>query len=1032
MRPSTPRAALGGHTTLDLAAIRRKLAHTTGRQYWRSLDELAETEGFRAFLETEFPQQASVLEAVGRRQFLKLMGASLALAGLNACTRQPTETIVPYVRAPEEIIPGEPLYFASAMPLRGIGTGVLVESHMGRPTKVEGNPEHPASLGAADAFAQASVLSLYDPDRSQVIRNVGEIRPWSAFRDALHLALEAQRERRGAGLRVLTETVTSPTLAQQLHDLLTAFPLARWHQYEPAARDNARAGALLAFGVPAETHYRFEKADVIVSLDADFLACGAGSLRYVRDFTRRRRVQDTAGTMNRLYVVESTPSVTGAIADHRLPLRPTEIDAFARALAAALGLPRQPSGAEGPNPQWVKAIVADLQQHRGAGIVIAGDQQSPAVHALAHAINEALGNVGQSVIHTDPVEADPIDQNQSLRELVAEMDAGSVEVLLILGGNPVFTAPADVRFAERLAKVGLRIHLSPYDDETSLLCHWQVPEAHYLESWSDVRAHDGTVTIIQPLIAPLYGGRTAHELLAAFGEHPDRSGYDIVRAYWKSRFVSSGVGGPGSDADFERFWRKALHDGVVPNTALPPREVALRSDVLASLPAPASGSLSGSAPRSDPTESGPAEQAPIAGLEIVFRPDPTIFDGRFANNGWLQELPKPISKLTWDNAALVSPATAERLGLANEELVELHYEGRAVRAPIWITPGHANDCVTVNLGYGRTSAGKVGNGTGFNAYAVRTAAAPWVGVGLEIRKTGERYALACTQHHHSMEGRDLVHAGTLEQYRVHPDLDPATHEPSPYGSLYPEYRYDGYAWGMTIDLNACIGCNACVVACQAENNIAVVGKDQVSRGREMHWIRIDRYYEGGLDNPVTYHQPVPCMHCEDAPCEAVCPVGATVHSSEGLNEMVYNRCVGTKYCSNNCPYKVRRFNFYLYSNWTVESLKMVANPDVTVRSRGVMEKCTYCVQRINHARIQAEKAGRPIRDGEIVTACQQACPAEAIVFGNINDPNSRVARLKADQRNYALLGEVNTRPRTSYIAAVRNPNPALREVESEG
>ncbi|MFI5364149.1 MAG: TAT-variant-translocated molybdopterin oxidoreductase [Candidatus Binatia bacterium] len=984
---------------LDLAAIRRRLAASTGQQYWRSLEELADTPEFHRFLERELPRQAmGLLSAVDRRQFLKLMGASLALAGLSACTRQPTEKIVPYVRQPEQLVPGQPLFFATAIPFSGVASGVLVESHMGRPTKVEGNPQHPASLGATDAFAQASVLTLYDPDRSQVITHIGEIRPWSAFLAAVRTALDGQREQHGAGLRVLTETVTSPTLAQQLRELLAAFPQAQWYQYEPANRDNARTGSRLALGEYVDLQYHFDKADVVFALDADFLSCGPGHVRYVRDFNTRRRVQaDQRDEMNRLYVVESTPSNTGAMADHRLPLRAGQIADFARAVAAGLGLAVQPPAGLDAHAKWIAALVRDLQQHRGASLVIAGDAQPAAVHALAHAINDALGNVGRTVEYTDPVEAKPTLHDTSLRELVTEMQAKQVAMLLILGGNPVFNAPADVPFAAALAKVPLSVHVSLYSDETSELCHWDIPEAHPLESWSDARAYDGTVSIMQPLIAPLYEGKTVHEVLAALSEHPERSSHDIVRDYWKGRH---------SGDDFEHFWRRSLHDGVVADTALPAKQVALRPDALVT-----------SAPAAADTHA----------LEIIFRPDPTIFDGRFANNGWLQELPKPITRLTWDNAALISPATAERLALGNEDVVELRYGGRSLRAPIWITPGHAPDAVTVHFGYGRRRAGKVGNGAGFNAYAVRTADAPWFDSGLELRPTGERCALSSTQHHHSMEGRPLVRVGTLDEYRACPDFArEMAEEPARSDTLYPDdHPYTGYAWGMAIDLNTCTGCNACVIACQSENNIAIVGKTEVGRGHEMHWIRVDRYYAGDLDNPQTYHQPVPCMHCENAPCEVVCPVGATVHSSEGLNDMVYNRCVGTKYCSNNCPYKVRRFNWFLYSDWTTESLKALRNPDVTVRSRGVMEKCTYCVQRINAGRIQAQKEDRTIRDGEVVTACQQACPAEAIVFGNINDPNSRVATLKAEPRNYALLGDLNTRPRTTYLARLRNPNPEI-------
>jgi molybdopterin-containing oxidoreductase family iron-sulfur binding subunit len=1001
-QPERPRDSSAA-TRIDLAAIRRKLANTTGKQYWRSLEELAETDDFEWFLHNEFPRQSAVFGAGGngieRRDFLKLMGASLVLAGLNACTRQPEEKIVPYVRQPEQIIPGRPLFFATAIPLGGIASGVLVESHMGRPTKVEGNPDHPASLGATDAFAQAAVLTLYDPDRSQVITNVGDIRPWSALLATLRTGLEGQREQRGAGLRLLTETVTSPTLASQIRALLTDFPLAKWHQYEPVNRDQVYAGARRAFGENVETQYRFDKAEVVLALDADFLSCGPAHVRYVRDFSSKRRVQNARSEMNRLYAVESTPSNTGAMADHRLALRPSEIEDFARSIAAALGVPVQTPGGLGTHPRWTAAIVADLQRHRGTSIVIAGDEQPPIVHTLVHVINHALGNHGQTVIHTDPVPTSVVPQTESLRELVADMDSGKVAALMILGGNPVFNAPVDIAFGAALSKVPLSVHLSLYDDETSELCHWHIPEAQCLESWSDARAYDGTITIMQPLIAPLYGGKTAHEVLAAMSDHPDRSSHDIVRDYWKTQHPS---------LDFEHFWRKSLHDGLVAGSALPAKSVSLRPDW--------------DKPR-DHAERNPKDDT----LEIIFRPDATIFDGRFANNGWLQELPKSLTRMTWDNAALIAPATAERLGLASEDLVEVRYAGRTVRAPIWIMPGHVADAVTIHFGHGRTRAGRVGNSTGFNAYTIRTANAPWSASGATLRKTGETYPLACTQHHHSMEGRHLALAGTIEEYRTHPDfIRELAEQPAADMTLYPnDHPYDSYAWGMAIDLNSCTGCNACAIACQAENNIPIVGKTEVARGHEMHWIRVDRYYAGNLDNPTTYHQPVPCMHCENAPCEVVCPVGATTHSSEGLNDMVYNRCVGTKYCSNNCPYKVRRFNWFLYSNQTVESLKMAENPDVTVRSRGVMEKCTYCVQRINFARIEAQKEDRGIRDGEIVTACQQVCPAEAIVFGNINDPQSRVATLKAEARNYSLLGELNTRPRTTYLARLRNPNPEL-------
>jgi Fe-S-cluster-containing dehydrogenase component len=657
--------------------------------------------------------------------------------------------------------------------------------------------------------------------------------------------------------------------------------------------------------------------------------------------------------------------------------------------------------------------VRDLQQHRGSSVVIVGEGQPPVVHALAHVMNAALGNVGSTLVYTAPVEAQPVDHIASLRELVQDMEAGRVEILVILGGNPVFTAPADLRFAEHLSKVKLRAHLSLYHDETSILCHWHLPATHPLESWSDARAYEGTATILQPLIAPLYDGRSAHEVLAALLGQPGRSSHDLVRDYWRSQRPTE---------DFEVFWQTALHDGLIVGTAFPPKPVTLRPDWM---------NQGGGQKQELGTADHPQSTNPQP-LEIVFRPDPTIWDGSFANNSWLQELPKPLTKLTWDNAALIAPATAERLHLANEEVVELQLQDRSVRAPIWIMPGHAEDSVTVHLGYGRTRAGRVGDGAGFNAYALRTTTAPWHATGLEIRKTGLSYRLACTQHHYSIEGRPLVLSATLAEYQEHPHIvHELVHTPPSDMTLYPQYKYEGYAWGMAININACTGCSACVVACQAENNIPVVGKDQVIAGREMHWLRIDRYYKGDLDNPEAYFQPIPCMHCETAPCEPVCPVAATAHSAEGLNDMVYNRCVGTRYCSNNCPYKVRRFNFLQYADFETPSLKLLYNPDVTVRSRGVMEKCTYCVQRINAARIEAKKEDRGIRDGEVMTACQQACPTQAIIFGDINDAKSQVSQLKADPLNYPLLGELNTRPRTTYLAKLWNPNPDIEKLETE-
>ncbi len=980
---------------MDDKLIRERVGNKSGRDYWRSLDELADSKAFRDLLHREFPEGASEWnDGVGRREFLKVMGASLALAGMTSCTSQPVEKILPYVRAPEDVVPGRPQFFASATTLGGFANGVLVESHMGRPTKIEGNPEHPSSLGSTDVFSLASVLTLYDPDRSQVVHHAGRIATWGGFLDAVTKDLANQEISNGAGLRVLTETVTSPTLARQLEALRERFPQSRWHQFEPVDRDAERAGARLAFGEDVATRYRFDQARVILSLDADFLTCGPGSLAYARAFASGRRAE---GAMNRLYAVESSPSNTGGMADHRLTLTAGEIEGFARAVASRLGIEAGPDESA-DHETWIAALVRDLKRHPGACVVVAGQQQPPEVHALAHAMNHALGNVGETVVYTDPVEESPTDHAQSLRDLVDDMAAGRVELLLILGGNPAFTAHADLAFADRLSDVKTSVHLSLYDDETSKLCHWHVPEAHPLEAWSDAKAFEGSVSIIQPLIEPLYGGRSVHEVASVFTGQAGRSGYDIVRETWKGR---------DSGGDFERFWRRSLHDGYVAGSSLPPKKVSLK------------GKIGAQARRSKT----------VSGLEVIFRPDPTVWDGRFSNNGWLQELPKPVTRLTWDNAALMSVATAERLGLQNEEVVDLGYRGRSVKAPVWIVPGHPADSVTLHLGYGRTAAGRLGSGAGFNANALRTSDAPWFGRGLEVSKTGEHQELACTQEHSSMEGRHLIREGTAEEYQKNPAfVSEMGHDPDPDLTLYdPEEHQssEGYAWGMAIDLNACTGCNGCTIACQSENNIPVVGRREVMNGREMHWIRVDRYFEGDMETPEMVHQPVPCMHCEDAPCELVCPVAATVHSDEGLNEMVYNRCVGTRYCSNNCPYKVRRFNFFQYADEETPSLKLLQNPDVTIRARGVMEKCTYCVQRINSARITAKMEDREIQDGDILTACQAACPTEAIVFGNINDPNSRVSRMKSEPRNYGLLTELNTKPRTTYLARLRNPNPEI-------
>jgi len=997
---------------LDFKQFRERIGDLRGREYWRSLEELSRSDAFDEFFQEEFPRQAAALNhtsdrGVDRRNFIKLMGASVAAAGLAAC-RQPEQSIIPYVRQPENLVLGKPMFFASAFTLGGIASGVLVESHEFHPTKIEGNPDHPSSLGASDAYMQASILNLYDPDRSQVVRRLGDTSTWSEFLAALQPVLAAAKTN-GAGLRLLTQTITSPTLGAQIQQVLSMFPGMKWHQWEAVNRDNVREGTKMAFGNYTNVIYDFTKADVVVALGSNFLDEGPGHLRYARDFATRRRVRKGKMAMNRLYAIESSYTSTGTLADHRLRIKPSQMESIARALLAN-GAPASAGG----STDFVAAVARDLKANAGKSIVIAGDDQPAVVHAIAHAINSQLGNIGSTVLLTDSLEVTPMNQLESLRELTTDMHSGAVKALIILGCNPVFDAPADFRFREAMTKVPFRAHLGLHYDETAMLSHWHVPEVHSLESWSDARAHDGTISIIQPLIAPLYNGRSPHEVMGALIGGLDQSPYDTVRAYWFAK---------GANED---TWKKWLHDGLMANSALPTR------------------AASAAAPPTTQQPSNPATGT----LELEIKHDPTIYDGRFANNAWLQELPKPQTKIVWDNVLILSPKTADRLnvrpddGDVNEKrtwIVKLAYRRVEIELPVWVVPGHADDVATVFFGYGRTHQGKIANDLGFNVYPLRFSDAMSGGPGAAIRKSDKPiYPIACTQEHQSIDPklvgeRDIIMAGTIGQYAKNPAfIHEARGEKSAAeeekATMNPAYSYDppAYRWAMSIDTSVCTGCNGCVIACVSENNIAIVGKEEVHREREMHWLRIDRYYKGDVDNPEVYHQPVPCMQCEQAPCEPVCPVGATSHSGDGLNDMTYNRCVGTRYCSNNCPYKVRRFNFFHYADYDTPSLKPMRNPHVSVRTRGVMEKCTYCVQRITAAKINAEREDRRIKDGEVIPACAQACPTEAIVFGDLNDPNSNVSQLKIEPTDYTLLPELNTRPRTTYMATIKNPNPEIR------
>ena len=970
---------------------------------WRTLEEHA---GAEPVPPGEFPEGAAEApEGLGRRGFLQVLGASAALAGAAAC-KPPREKVVAYVRQPPEVTPSRPDFYATAASLGGYAVGLVVESHAGRPTKVEGNRDHPASLGASGRQEQATLLDLYDPARLDGIRSRGRGLDWSAFLvEVDRLAAEHARDG-GARLRFLAEPGTSPTLSDLRRLVLERFPRARFDAWAPVGDDAAREGARIATGRDLLPRWNVAAADVLVSLDCDFLGREGDHLRHAREFAARREPP----RMNRLYAAEASFTITGGVADHRFRMRTSEVLGFARAIAAALAghpglaslapLGAPPASAEAG--KWAAAVAADLAEARGKGLVLAGDRQPAAAHALAAAMNDALGNVGATVTFGPSPRLDAPGGAEGLRRLVREIQAGQVDTLVITAWNPAYTAPSDLGLAGALAKVPNVVYLAPREDETSRRSGWVVAASHPLESWGDLRARDGTASIVQPLVNPLHESVTEIDLWAAFTGRGDLGAWRHVRESWKARTGADG---------FDRRWEEWLAAGVVPGSVAPAEPAALDLGRVA--------------------EALRAAPAPKGGLEIAFAPDYKVVDGRFAENAWLQELPDPVTKLTWDNAAALSPATASRLGVESGELLTLSYRGRTVSAPALIVPGHADEAITVALGYGRSVAGAAGSAVGFDAYALRHADAPWFDGGLEVAKAGRRHALAVTQGHFTMDvqgyQRPIALDFTVEELATH-GAELEHHRGELPSLLARSAAYEGQPnqWGMAIDLSRCIGCGACTVACQAENNIPVVGKEQVLVNREMHWIRVDRYFTGSLEDPGSVSQPLACVHCEKAPCEYVCPVNATVHSDEGLNEMVYNRCVGTRYCSNNCPYKVRRFNYLDYRGTVEPTLRMLMNPDVTVRARGVMEKCTYCVQRIERVRIDSRVRGEKAVGGDaVVTACQQACPGEAIVFGNLGDPESKVSRLHRSDRRYDLLHELGTKPRTGYLVRVRNPNPTL-------
>jgi molybdopterin-containing oxidoreductase family iron-sulfur binding subunit len=951
---------------------------------WRNLEQLADDPSFVARAAQEFPGLAEALASpYDRRRMLKLMAAALAMGGLSGCgLGAPGGVLVPAVRVPPNIIPALPNFYTTAHVLDGYAAGTVVKHNMGRPIKVEGNPHHPASLGATDPFAQAQVLDFYDPERAWGITASG----LPTDRQSLLTALTGQRalvaSNHGAGLRILTGTVTSPTLAAQLDALLSRYPEARWHQWQPVARDNVWKGAALAYGQMIETIPMLDRADVVLAIDSDLLSSAPGHLRFARDFAARRNPARTQ-KMSRLYAVEPTPSLTGAVADHRFIAGPRELHQVLLALAAGiLHSAPPPSGA----PSWVGAVIADLTANTGRALVHIGPHQPPEAHALIHAINDRLGASGATQRLVTPAIHMPTDQAASLHDLVADMRSGKVTTLLIIDGDPVYTAPATLGFAEALKRVPFSLALNTTPNDTSLATVWGVPMAHPWESWSDARAYDGTATILQPQSLPLYQGMSIHGVVALLTDQAAPSALDIVQSTWKDRM------GP----DFDTAWHDALADGVISNTASASARVSLRAEAGRQMP-PA-----------------PAERP----LTVLFRPDPHLWDGRYADNPWLQELPRPLTKLTWDNPLLIAPEQARRLNVRNGDEMHLSIGDARVTAPVWVMPGQAPDCAVALLGFGRKSVGSVGSGAGFDFYPLTgRSEAP------TLENAGGRTELAATDHHNLIfsDPVAIVRHGTLADYERNQRFL-ASGESEPY--LYRRIPEGPAAWAMSIDLNACIGCNACVVACQAENNVPVVGKEQVLREREMHWLRIDRYYEGNPDTPASCFQPMLCMHCEQAPCEVVCPVGATVHDAEGLNVMVYNRCIGTRFCSNNCPYKVRRFNYFGFAQEERRS-PQARNPDVTVRGRGVMEKCTFCLQRIAEARIAADRDNRPV--GEVRTACQAACPTQAFTFGNLAAPDSAEAQRKQSPLTYALLEDQNTHPRVTYEARIRNPNPTIEE-----
>lgn len=1001
--------------------------------YWKSLNELAQNKEYKNFVEREFPEDATELsDQVSRRSFLRVMGASIALAGFASC-RKPIQKILPYSRQPEDMVLGEPLFYATGMPFQDSMSGLLVTNVEGRPNKIEGNEDHPGSKGRTSIYNQASILGLYDQDRSRSPRRNDER---TSKEDFIAFAAEHFSDR-NRSILFFEEASSSPTYHRLKSEVLSEFPNTEWVTYEPFSDLNVIEGTQLAFGQRLRTVNHYDIADLVVALDDDFMSPQAhkNSVENSVKLTSRRKVESTADSMSRIYSIENAFTSTGSYADHRLRLKSSQIAPFTYALASKLS--ESVSGLtafsgvvnEFSNHKWINILAAELISNQGSSIVSVGADHEPETHAAAAAINVALGNNDNTVTyHTLPFINDR-DEYTAFLNAVADLKAGNYDTLVMVGTNIVFNAPADLELAEAFSNVDTKIHLSDYVDETSRVSDWHVNRAHFIETWGDGHSYTGERTIIQPQILPLFDGISEVEFLSILLNGELTSGYELVQNTWRNLFTT----------DFNRQWETVLHDGVHLESGFTQATVSIIGNLSSSM-------------------STAINKEPINGIEICIKPDARIFDGRFANNGWLMELPEPMTKITWDNVALMSAATAEKIGIDPERsfknndvpLVRITAQGETIEIAAWVEPGHADDSVTLTVGYGRNNLGRVADGVGVNTYPLRTSQEMFYQVAT-VEPAGGTYEIACVQDHHSLEGRDMIRTATLEQYKEKPDFAtfesfhgfavPGIKEALAKGdergpiSLFneqygPEHQPQ---WGMTIDLNSCFGCGVCTIACQAENNIPVIGKREVGRRRIMHWIRTDRYYVGDVDNPTAYHQPVPCMHCELAPCEQVCPVAATTHSEDGINQMTYNRCIGTRYCANNCPFKVRRFNFFNYTKEYLttgddpEIIQMAMNPEVTVRFRGVIEKCTYCVQRVNRGKIKSKIAtgSRKPEDGAVKTACQQACPANAISFGDLTDRNSEVSRKKRNDRNYVMLEEINVRPRTSYLARLTNKNPEL-------